>query len=677
MLNTTAQRGRLRESWSRWHGRISTPGTDGLPRVRVLLAFPAFLVLLGIVLVALGINGTSSGAFHPSFATGSDPDLIAGEPRAIRSDEWNIYTSWSIAQVEQGLPERSETFPGGMDTAVPQDLPRRDWSVAFRPHLLGYLALDLDQAAAWKWWVPALALIAATYCFTLTLLPRRPGMAVAIAVGFFFSPFFQWWFLPGTHWPVVWGLTTMTAVVWALARRSWRSRVVWAAVVAYLTVVMAMSLYAPFIVPVALVVPLYTLGVLLAAVRGGEPVRAVLPRLLPILGAAVVAAAVTLVWLATKSEAVAAFLGTQYPGERLTPTGAGGPLELIRTIGSSFSAALDLGAGFLGTNSSEASTFFLIGVFLLPVAGWLVVTSLRRRTTLPWEVIGLAAVVVLFAAFSFLPGWDPVAHALFLDRTTESRLRIGLGVASLALLVSLIRALDAGDLRAPRRLAIPVALVFLLSQVAIAAAVLLVSGPAKLWGAAPFWWADALLSAAAIALIARRRLLAGVAAFVIVSVASTITVNPVYHGVFDLRDTAVGAKVMAVDAEDPGEWVGVGTYLPSAVLLQSGVSGYNGLQGAPSPEMWEQIDPTGTYSYNWNRLGSVNWVPEDGTTPRVFNPTPDLVYVTFDACADFAQDHVDYVLSDASDLDDPCLEPVDTFPLPGYEMTIYRVLTTS
>ena len=120
----------------------------------MLLAFPAVLLLLGILLVTLGLNGSSSGIFHDQLSYGTDENLVAGHPLIARSDEWNVQTVWAIAQVQQGLPVTNETFPGGMDTTLPQDLPRADWTVAFRPHLLAFLVFDVDQAFAFKWWHP-------------------------------------------------------------------------------------------------------------------------------------------------------------------------------------------------------------------------------------------------------------------------------------------------------------------------------------------------------------------------------------------------------------------------------------------------------------------------------------------------------------------------------------------
>jgi hypothetical protein len=116
----------------------------------------------------------------------------------------------------------------------------------------------------------------------------------------------------------------------------------------------------------------------------------------------------------------------------------------------------------------------------------------------------------------------------------------------------------------------------------------------------------------------------------------------------------------------------VGDRLPAAILLETGVEAYNGFQGAPSEEMWEEIDPSGAYELQWNRLAAINWMPGEGD-PTLVNPYPDQILITFDACAEFAQDNVDYVLTDRTDLVSDCLVPVEGFDIASGELTIYRV----
>lgn len=646
------------------------PTADGLPSVRVILAFPALLLIIGVFLVSLGLNGSSSGAFYGTLYAGKDPALLVGQPQAIRSDEWNVGTVWIIAQVEQGFPARNETFPGGMDASIPYDLPHAEWSIAFRPHQVGYLLLGADQGTAWRWWLPGLALIAAAYALSVTLLPRRPLAAAALAVGFFYSPFFQWWYQSSTLWPAVWALATMAAIAWVLNSTRQTPRWIWAAIITYLTIVMAMGIYAPFIIPAVLVVAAFGLGLVVGKLRRRMPTREVLGRLLPIATAAVVAGAITGGWLLTKAATVEGFLSTVYPGERLTATGTGGPLSVARTIGFSFSQALDLGGGFLGINSSEASTFFLIGAFLIPIAIFAIWREARARRVLPWALISLISVVLVFLAFMVLPGWDPAARLLLLDRSTADRVRIGVGLATFVLLVAIVRHVDDSGLRVPRLAAGSLAGLYLASQVALAVAVVLVGGDDKLWGAAPAWWAFAAVSATAVYLFARHRVGAGSLAFMSVMVASSIFVNPLYVGVFDLRETPASEAIRDLGGES--RWVGIGDPIVSATLIQSGVEAYNGTQGAPSLEMWQNIDPDGQFEAQWNRIGTVFWASSEGE-PVVTNPAADTILVTFDACSNFAEQNVDFVFTNRV-LDQACLEETARFPSQGEDLVIYRLV---
>ena len=80
----------------------------------------------------------------------------------------------------------------------------------------------------------------------------------------------------------------------------------------------------------------------------------------------------------------------------------------------------------------------------------------------------------------------------------------------------------------------------------------------------------------------------------------------------------------------------------------------------------------GVFEENWNRIGGVIWTPEPGE-PTVSNPAPDQVQVTFDACSVFAQDHVDYVLSNRT-LDSDCLDVDSRHPTQDAPLTVYRVV---
>lgn len=657
--------------------RAVQPTAQGLPNRRVLWTFPALLAVLFVILVATGISGTSSGNYWSTFGDGQkDPALISGEPRAIRSDEWLVQSSWIVSQEEQGYPVENQTLPGGMDLTVQNDAPTWDWSTAFRPHLVGFLALPLDQGMAVRWWLPGLAVIVAAYLFSVTMLPRRPVTSALLAVGLFFAPVLQWWFLPTTLWPVALAFTAMAAIIWIFRHPQRRVRIAWAAATGYLAVTTAMSIYAPFIVPAALVVVFFFIGAWATEARRQElSFRASFVRISPLLLAAVGAAVVMVLWILTRLDTIRALFGTVYPGQRLEGPGllssrgfmalVGGPLNEALTN----SAFMQNPSSYLGPNQSEAAGVVLYAFFFLIPLAWITAADWRSSRRINWIALSVIACTVFITAYLLLPGWDALAHLLFVDRTTAARIRLGYVILGVVSIVVLLKRLDKRDIRLPSGV-VWTSVALTAGSILLTAVIFTVIDPV-VPNLATHWRITAVLIVLGVFFIMKRWAVAGGAAILVASLFIGSGVNPLYHGVFDLNDTEIGEAVDRVNAEDPGTWVGIGSYVPTGVLVESGVRAMNGVQTYPPAEMWDNIDPDDRYEEFWNRLANVNWEPGEGE-PVVTNPVRDQIRVSFDACSDFAAEHVSYVLSDVP-IDETCATPVETVTEGASTLTIYEV----
>jgi hypothetical protein len=703
---TTADRSRsdhrVLAAWVRaeaaWQ-RVVAPRPSGMPNPVVLLGFPVVALLIVVVLVVLGISGNSSGVYWQSFGSGGhDPDLLAGQPRGIRSDEWLVQSSWVLSQIREGFPVVNQSFPGGMDATIQNDLPTWDWSSVFRPHVLGFLFLPLDQGMAVRWWLPVLAALVAAYVFAVTVMPRRPTTAAFLAIALCLSPMVQWWFLPTTIWPVAWAFSGLTAVLWAFrSRRRWPV-VVAAAVTGYLTVTMVMSIYVPYMVPAAVVLVALAVGFLIERLRTpGTTWRWTLGRLVPLALAAVGAVAVIGVWALTRLDTIKAVLGTVYPGQRLELTGATSVEGLGALFSGPFQRSLQYGAvGGLSVNQSEAAAPLMVVVFLVPALLWVLWAGLRRRRALDWPV--LATVVVLGVLFAFLlvPHWDALAHLLLLDRSTDARLRLAFDLLGLVAVVLVASRLDAGvgarpadeparddqdpEVRTavvPTRSRTPWGIagygpVLVLGSAGFVYIGLRIGG-ANVLGASHAWRLVVVVLAVAVLLIARRWVAPGALLLLAAAVVVGGGTNPLYRGVFDLAtQTDAGVAVgEIVDRQPDARWVGIGGYVPTAMLLETGAHSYNGVQTYPPEEMWHEIDPSGRSEEIWNRLANVNWRDGDGA-PQLSLPVRDQIQVSFDGCSRFAQQNVQYVLSDQP-VTDSCISEVREVTQGQQSLWIYRV----
>ncbi len=651
--------------------RMAAPSWTGLPRWYVVCWFPALLLLVFLLLVFLGISGSSTGVWWSFLGSGPDPSLLLGSPRAIRSDEWLVQSSWIVSQSQQGFPLLNGTFPGGMDASVQNDLPVWDWSTLFRPHVIGFLVLPLDQGMAVRWWLPGLSLIAAAYLFLITLLPRRPISCAALAVVFYLSPLVQWWFLPTTIWPPTWAFLAMAAMIWTLRDpRRW-VRIAFAAGTGYLAVTMVLTIYAPFIVPSVVVFAVFAVGVFVQeSRREALGLRAAALRLVPLVIAGVGAGVVVALWVLTRRSTITALLGTVYPGQRLEATGQLDFAGLIALFAGPFDESLTAGAGgALGPNSSEAATPLLIGLFLLIPLAWIVVTDWRTNRYLHWTMIACLATTALVLTFLLIPGWNFLAHLILIDRTTVPRIRMALAILAVVAVALLIRRLDRRDIALPWGVTWGATGVAAGSLILVWAILRSTSDPGLV--SSTHWRLLALLFVLAVLLLCRRQVTVAVLCMLIVAFAVGGRVNPLYRGVFALPDTEIGMKVNQVNSADPGNWVGIGGFAPTALLVQSGVRAYNGVQTYPPELMWQQIDPTGQYRNDWNRLANVSWAPGVGEpVPTV--PVRDQIVVSFDSCSSFARTNVKYVLTDKP-LEQACLSPVAEVPEGPSEFFVYQV----
>ncbi len=635
-------------------------------RWQVLLGVGAYLGAL-LVLVATALNGSSSGAFYSDFFTGRDPRLLIGGPRGLRSDEWMVTTPLVVAQVEQGLPRSSGVMPGGIDVSVLFDVPYRDFWALFRPHNLAFGVLPLDNAFAFRWWLPLVVLGIAVHVLAVVLW-RKPLAALAVSVTFAFSPFTQWWFGAGTFWPLAFAVMVCLAVVVAVRPFPRWVRWVTAVLTGYVAVVAAMTMYPPYLVPCALVALAFAVGALLDA--RDVPWGARLRGLVPLAVSAVVAGALLLVFLKAHAATLDDITSTSYPGDRRWPTGEHSQFPWAPMFAGVLGVGLRAASpdGFV-VNASEGSSFLLTGLYLLPV----VLVLLRRRPRgVDATLAALVAVLTVLVAFVYVPGWEAVASLLLLDRTSLPRLVVGFGLVSLLLLlVSVSRIRAAGP---PARWTAVASVTLTLGAHAAVALFLRAHAPQVL---AQFWWWPVLVVAFAGAIWMYARGRATVPSLVVAAVALVMVagVVPLYRGVLDLRDTGLGRLVEQVQAERPGTWVGLEDGAVVATLRETAVPSFSGVQGWPSDEVWGAIDPTRIHQNAWNRYAHVSWTAHPDAPPITLL-APDSLALRFDSCDVFEQENIDYVATNEP-VDQACVREIGSTTEGDGTYRVYEVVPPS
>ena len=108
---------------------------------RPLLISILGFILLGVIYVGNTYSPSSYGIVLEQLKV-KNKGLVFGEPRAIRSDEWAVVTPLTQATVNNDFKRYNESSFYKEDLRINYGLPIKDWGMAFKPTMWGYLFLD-------------------------------------------------------------------------------------------------------------------------------------------------------------------------------------------------------------------------------------------------------------------------------------------------------------------------------------------------------------------------------------------------------------------------------------------------------------------------------------------------------------------------------------------------------
>ena len=165
------------------------------PRIGGLSAGAAGLAALALyVLIATVLAWTPSHYAQAARLLGiPGVEPVFGDARPVRSDEWGVTTPYYQIAVASDLGPRDAVSPYHEPLTAYFALPSRDWSMALKPDLWGFLVLDPAHAYALHYALLAAASLLGVYVL-LRQLGCRGEVAVAGSAALFLSQFVQvWW----------------------------------------------------------------------------------------------------------------------------------------------------------------------------------------------------------------------------------------------------------------------------------------------------------------------------------------------------------------------------------------------------------------------------------------------------------------------------------------------------
>lgn len=625
--------------------------------------------VLVLAVLSLANLTTSSIGLHVAGDQPNSADVIFGEPRPIRSDEWNRGTpvilgtfldSWNSDALTP-FEERDVRFGWIGEKVLPSLVYPERALVGLLPSRMGFFMFL---------WIPQIVAVSAVAAFLrLTGVGRISSMAGGVATSLGAAS--AWWSYHGSQlvWPAALAVSLLM-LAW-LVRTAGSPQATRPPAQRALTVVLAVCagllltryplLYAPWAIPTVMI-----FGALIIDLWRSQPMRRGTLKLLAV--SASVAFVIAGLSVASQSPRLSALAGTSYPAARRFVGGSEG-MPLF-TGAHMYYSQTDRGTVINGSNLSESATGPVVLILVALLLLWVAKVEGRHR---PEHLrIGTTATVVAVLLSWGLTEWPTTLSSLN-PLTVIPGFRIGqiIGVLALPFVWIVISQVTAGS--AVRRRAWLAA-----GAGAIVVVISAIDGVRyrqlfPLVTANETWLTAFALAGATAYFVwkpARPKAAVPLALFIAVSAA---WVNPLVRGVGDLYDSTSAARVreVVVSGRVASDQIGL-----DALLIANAIPTLGGqLNWGPDEEAWAVLDPEGVSREAWNRGASSLQFAWNSSAPgiNISAPFPDVVMVEMHPCSPALKKFgVEWVMS-SQQLEAACLAEALQFTWGGLPRWLYAV----
>jgi len=381
-------------------------------------------LFIGLILSCLslyffsGIHGFSTGYWSYLLEDKKPDNILFGETRSIRSDDWGAQIPILLSQ-SQVTPKFSKfnNLIGyePTNTSVSVAAPSYDWLSFFRPTVWGFFLGNQDQGLAWNWIMRSLILFSGAYYFARIFI--NPFYSFFVSLSFLYARFFQYWSL---NMEPMTGATLFCGGFFYYLCRAQKLAPLLGYSIGFLysaLVIVFGDLYPAWQIIAVLFLIFFGTGVFVSQYQEIK-LNFLKSKIGVVFSTALIAIMLTTIFFVQNKEAFNIVTSSVYPGKRISMAGSASTLPIISQIFSykdnyveQFYSNICESAGF----TSFAIIFFLI------------LLKLKKLTI---NSIGFYIFLygMLISAWMFLPlpMWFGKSTGLFLSPTNRSYYGLGL-----------------------------------------------------------------------------------------------------------------------------------------------------------------------------------------------------------------------------------------------------------
>ena len=648
--------------------KVETVGKYDWKKVAFALPFLAIL-MLWVLAAVFGITN-SSLKLNFEVPEKNSANVIIGEPRPIRGDEWVRYTPHALGRMQPGwsqsnrspLEVGNDIFSGGLARSIEN-------AVYFEATILE--KADSFNAFALLWWLPSVGTLVFGYIFFRQVGLNRLFAWLGPLMICLSGPTVWWSMSPlDMFYPAFAGAALLLFATnqFSIEGPKLRPLAMWiiSSVLAAVFLVRLPFSYVPWSIPISGLIAV----ALLVIVAKNSNIKSFVFKVTPFTTCFVMLG--TSIYLSRKSRLLS-LLDTVYPGQRRTGGGAN-PLSLKLTWSGPYSwiEQSHIGSKLIDSNLSEISRGLTI--LIIPTLMMLIITARKcARDILFQASAAMSLLVIVFVAwFSFSwPSSFFIGRLLAFIPTSRMNQIVGLLVV---VPFVIIWSIYSKQKRNRIDLFLFLGGLLLVAKLIYSAGVNLQQSFTPLLLSSQIWMTTIVCSLIFTAIFLLRPFVTSIL-IVVAMLISVLWVNPITVGPGDLIKSESARTIAKIRLDDSnGRWSSDDLFT-DALIAASGSPMLSGVQTwGPNLDAWHLLDPNDSYKEIWNRGASVLVTRWDTklANPLFESPQEDLLIVTLNPCSNILNKfQLRYVMS-SRPLDAQCLWFVKKIEWTGIERWIYR-----
>lgn len=571
---------------------------------RVIILFFLSFVLF-YILVFLRIHGSSIAIWDKALPGESQSNLIWGESKSIRGDEWSVITPAIISQAVQipPFPVHNESLGAG-ETPLLTNLPVKHFSIFFKPQYWGFFIFEVEKGFSFYWNFKSFGLFLGFFILLLLITGSNFWLSFFGSLWLFLSSFTQWWFSTPAMMPemIMSFSISIVSFLYVILSPKRLSIILGALFFTMFFINFILCFYPPFQIPLFYLLLVIIFSFCFQKLDFRNFLALFKVRIIAILLSLMVIGLVLYFIYCDTRGTFQIIKNTFYPGSRVTSGGGYSYSYIFSGLYNIFLSEEHYPKRLI--NVCEASNFILLApllilIFLKNLKKWIkkdnalmVGLLIYQLCLIIWIVYGFPAFLTRNSLFSIVP---------------PRRSIIGLGVSNILLSVVFINIIENYKKDGFLRKAL---FFFVILSLAILQGITLNKQVRYFFTIPQIALASILFSLLIFALINRKRGL--FAALICLAVVPNFLINPVSAGLGPILKKEISIFVSKIKLKDPkSKWVVFGRSNVADFLKASGVNIFNGTKMIPDVNALKILDPELKNYKIYNRYSHITFLPHE------------------------------------------------------------------